>query len=247
MRALEIRKVSLSFGGLQAVRELDLTLRPAGVFALSGANGAGKTSVFNLITQVLKPTSGSIFYGDTDLCRLARHEVAREGIARTFQTTELLGHATVMDHLLLGCHRYAKAGFLSQCLDLPSARRTREEAADQAGTILSLLGLNTKADRTVAELSQGDRRLVEVGRALATRPTLLLLDEPAAGLNAEQIRLLVACLGQLCAMNGMSVLMIEHNIALVAAFCDKVFVMREGMLVREGAPKDVFAHLEASP
>jgi branched-chain amino acid transport system ATP-binding protein len=237
-----VENLSLRFGGLHAVRDLSFTVEPGEVFAIIGPNGAGKTSVFNIITRVLEPSCGRVLLRDRDITSLPRHRVVASGIARTFQNIELFESATVIDNLLLGRHRFAHGNVLAQACWLPSVRRAEDHSRSRVEDIIDLLDLSPHRNSPVAGLPYGLRKIVELGRALATEPELLLLDEPASGLNTEETRDLAFWIEDITNDLGITVIMIEHDMSLVAEVADRVLCMNMGERIAFGAPDAVCKH-----
>ena len=242
MSLLALSGVTLRFGGLTAVRDLDLTVEEGQVFALVGPNGAGKSTVFNMISRFYSPAAGTIRFDGQDLLRLPPHRVPELGIARTFQNIELFERATVLDNLLVGRHRHRRAGALAQMLHLPIVRA--EERAHRAAVeeVIDFLDLQPYRDSRIAGLPYGVRKVVELGRALATRPRLLLLDEPASGLSAEETQTMRWWIADIRRQMGITVLMVEHDMGLVAQVCDRVLALADGARLAEGTPAEVQAH-----
>ena len=237
----ELDHLSLSFGGVKAVRDVTLTINAGEILAVIGPNGAGKTSLLNLVTRVFDASSGSIRFQGRDISRLARHDVVRQGIARTFQNIELFEGATVLENLLLGRHRADHGNFVSQMLNLPSVQRAEARARERVEEVVRLLDLAPFRHRPVAELPYGVRKVVELGRALAAEPVLLLLDEPASGLNPDETRQLAYWLEDIQAELGVTVIMVEHDMSLVSAVAKRVIVMDQGQVLTDGTPAQVQA------
>jgi branched-chain amino acid transport system ATP-binding protein len=214
---LSVNQLGLSFGGVHAVQDVSFDVYPGEVVAIIGPNGAGKTSVFNLITRVFDASRGSVRMEGVELNRIPRHEVIRHGISRTFQNIELFDGATVLENLLLGCHRFARAGFWSQLLHLPLVRCGEDQARERVEDIITLLKLQPYRHAQVGGLPYGIRKIVELGRALAAQPRLLLLDEPASGLNPEETQALVFWLADIRRALGITVLMAAAGAAGVAS------------------------------
>ncbi len=236
-----VEHLSLSFGGVRAVSDVSFTIEHGEIFAIIGPNGAGKTSVFNLITRVFNPTSGQVRIAGQDIVTLPRHEIVRHGIARTFQNIELFDGASVLDNLLLGCHRAWRGGFWAELLNLPALRRSEQAARERVEDIIRLLGLAAHRHSLVAGLPYGIRKIVELGRALATEPRLLLLDEPASGLNPDETRELGYWLADIRTKLGITILMVEHDMSLVSAVADRVLVMEQGRVLTCGGAAEVQA------
>ena len=242
MSLLQIENLSLHFGGVKAIDGLDLVVETGEIFAIIGPNGAGKTSVFNVISRVFDPTGGRILFKDADITHLPRHAIAGQRIARTFQNIELFDKASVLDNLLLGRHRFAKGGFLAQLLRLPHVSQSEQSDRDAVETIIDVLELSPYRTAPVAELPYGVRKIVEIGRALATDPELILLDEPASGLNPEETRDLSFWIEDIRADLGVTVVMVEHDMSLVADVADRVLCMNLGRPLATGTPAQVQAH-----
>jgi branched-chain amino acid transport system ATP-binding protein len=232
---LEIRGLRKEFGGLVAVAGVDFTVGAGQIKALIGPNGAGKTTIFNLISGVLAPTAGRVLFEGEPLPIERPHAVARRGIARTFQLVRLFGEMTVLENVLVGCHRRGRAGWLSCALRSRAMRGEEGRLRRRAWDTLALVGLEARAGLPAAALPYGEQRLVEVARALAMGPRLLLLDEPGAGLDAaEQGRL--AALIRRIRDAGTTVLLVDHHMDLVMDLSDEVLVLSYGQKLAEGPP-----------
>jgi branched-chain amino acid transport system ATP-binding protein len=242
MSYFAVENLSLRFGGLHAVRNLSFSVKQGEVFAIIGPNGAGKTSVFNIITRVFTPTSGRVTLRDQDITALPRHRIVEHGIARTFQNIELFESATVLDNLLLGRHRFDHGSVLAQVVWLPSVRRAEDASRAKAEDVIDLLDLSPHRNSPVASLSYGIRKMVELARALASEPELLLLDEPASGLNPEETRDLAHVLDDVKNDLGITVIMVEHDMSLVAEVADRVMCMNMGEQLAIGPVAEVRSH-----
>ena len=236
---LEVRDVSLSFGGVQAIADLSFDVRVGEVLAIIGPNGAGKTSVLNVVTRVFSPNTGHLTFQGQELTRIKRHAVAALGIARTFQNIELFEAATVMDNLLLGRHRFAHGSFAAQWLWTPAVRAAEAQSRAHVEDVIALLDLMPHRNSPVAGLPYGVRKVVELARALATQPRLLLLDEPASGLNPEETRELAFWIGDIQNDLGITVVMVEHDMSLVSEAADRVLCMNMGQVLALGTPEQV--------
>jgi len=236
---LRVDQISVAFGGVQALRDFSMHVAAGETCALIGPNGAGKTSLLNAITGRVRLTRGSIAFAGRRIDGIAPHALVRNGIARTFQNLEPLERSTVLDHLLLGTYGLGRAGLAAQALNLKPARVERAHARAVAEEVMEQLGLQGDRDRAVADLSYASRRLVELGRALATRPRLLLLDEPAAGLSETQTASLAQCLVALRAASAVSILLIEHDMRLVESVAQRVVVVNEGRCLTSGTAQAV--------
>jgi len=230
------------FGGVVAVDNVSFDVRAGEVFTLIGPNGAGKTTVFNLISRIYTPTSGTIHYRGEDITGVAPHRIASLGIARTFQNIELFEHATVLHNLLIGRHRHHASGFLH---DLFFTRRTRAAeiaSREKVEEVIDFLNLQHYRDTMVAGLPYGVRKVVELARALATEPQLLLLDEPSSGLNVEETDDMAFWIHDICRDLGITVLMVEHDMSLVSKVSDRVVALNQGQVLATGTPREVQAH-----
>jgi len=235
----EVKDLAVSFGGVHAVQNVSFTVACREVFAIIGPNGAGKTSVFNLITRVFDAGAGTVQLEGRELTRVARHDVVRQGVARTFQNIELFEGATVLENLMLGRHRAPHGNLLSQALNLPSVRRAECGTREVVEDVIELLDLAPYRMKLVAGLPYGIRKIVELGRALASQPRLLLLDEPASGLNPEETRELAHWIQDIRHELGITVIMVEHDMSLVSAVADRVLVMEQGRVLAQGTPAQV--------
>ncbi|AWJ93933.1 ABC transporter ATP-binding protein (plasmid) [Azospirillum baldaniorum] len=230
--------VTRAFGGVVAVDNLSLTVAPGRITGLIGPNGAGKSTVVNLITGLLRLTAGRIRLGGRDITEAEASEVARAGIARTFQTVRLLKEASVLDNVVAGFHRHERAGLAAGLLGLPSALAEGRELRRRAAAILDRFGMAGFADLPAGSLSYGHQRRVEMMRALATEPRLLLLDEPVAGMNDVEADALGRIFAEL-AGSGLGVLLIEHNMRFVLSLCAEIHVIDSGRLIASGTPAAV--------
>ena len=237
-----VEHLELSFGGVHAIRDLSFSVEQGEVFAIIGPNGAGKTSVFNVITRVFDPSAGRVVFQGNDITAVARHQVVNHGIARTFQNIELFEGATVLQNLLLGRHRFPHGNILAQLCWLPNVRRAEEESRARVEDVIELLDLAPYRNALVAGLPYGVRKVVELARALATQPKLLLLDEPASGLNQEEARDLAFWIDDIKHDLGITVIMVEHDMSLVAEAADRVLCMNMGEAIATGSAAEVRAH-----
>ena len=238
MSLLRLSSVTKNFGGLSAVSRLSFDLEEGVIMGLIGPNGAGKTTVFNLITGIYRPESGEIVFNGRSLLQLSTHRRVLLGIARTFQTIRLFQNLSVIENVLAGCHCRLNAGILSSFLRLPRQRREEREAVKKALDILALVGLGNGAEQLAKNLSYGNQRLLEIARAIAAEPRLLILDEPASGMNESETRRLVS-LVELIRDMGITVLIIEHDMALVMRACQHIVVMEYGRKISEGTPDEI--------
>jgi branched-chain amino acid transport system ATP-binding protein len=239
MALLDIHGVGINFGGIRAVDAVSLAVEPREIFAIIGPNGAGKTTLFNLISRIYEPTEGRIVFDGRDVTRIAPHEVVRAGIARTFQNINLFENATVLDNLMLGRYRHDRSGFLQQTLFTPFVRREKNIDRRKVEEVIDFLELGKYRDALVAGLPYGVRKVVELGRALAAEPRLILLDEPSSGLNIEETNDMTFWIQDIRDDLDMTVMMIEHDMALVSAVSDRVLAMNSGRILALGTPSEV--------
>ncbi len=238
---LKLNKVSKHFGGLAAVQDLDLEDWPKEIVSVIGPNGAGKTTVFNLITGIYRPTSGDIFLAERSLTGLSPDKVLRRGIARTFQNIRLFNNMTVLENVLVGLHARLKAGILGSVFRPPTIVREEAEARKRAVELLSFFGteLVERQEEYVINLSYAARRRVEVARALASNPRLLLLDEPTAGMNEAETLEAVKYVRRLRDELNLTILLIEHKMAVTMGISDRISVLDYGRKIAEGLPEEV--------
>jgi len=235
---LAVTDVTVRFAGLTALDTVSFTVAPGTVHALIGPNGAGKSTCFNVLSGLCRPASGTVRLGDADLTRLAPHRIAALGVARTFQNI-VTTQGTVADNLMLGRHALSRAGFAASALRLPHARREQREHLARAREIAELTGLAEHFDSPVALLSYGDRKRVEFARALCLEPSVLLLDEPVAGMNAAERARAVEVVHTVRAELGLSVVLVEHDMGLVMRLADEVTVLDFGRVIAHGTPDEV--------
>jgi ABC-type branched-subunit amino acid transport system ATPase component len=236
---LEVAGVTVRFGGLAALSDVSFAVAPGSVHALIGPNGAGKSTCLNALTGVYRVAAGSVRYGGVELTHLRPHRIARLGISRTFQNLVLSPDATVAQNLLLGRHRHGRAGFFAAGLRTPAAGREQTAQEGKVREVAKLLELSAVLDRPVAALPYGDQKRVELARALCAEPTLLLLDEPAAGMSADEAARLAELVGRVRAELGISILLVEHDMAFVMGLADRITVLDFGRRIADGTPADV--------
>jgi branched-chain amino acid transport system ATP-binding protein len=239
MLLLEISSLSLSFSGLRALANVSFNVAEGEIVGLIGPNGAGKTTLLNCVSRLYRPEDGQIRFAGKDLVDYQAHEVAAMGIRRTFQNLELFQEASVQENVILGLAYRYKSSLWSEFLDLPSARVMRNAAMNEASRILDACGLSNVAEVRVSDLPFGTQKSVELARALAGQPELLLLDEPAAGMNPEESRRVAQTVRRLRDGDGITVLLIEHDMRVVMNVCDRVVVLDHGEKIGEGAPAEV--------
>jgi ABC-type branched-subunit amino acid transport system ATPase component len=238
-RELVVEGVTVRFGGIAALSDVSFTVRPGTTHALIGPNGAGKSTCLNVLTGIYAAREGRVRYGDRELTRLRPHEIARLGVSRTFQNILLSPRASVADNLLLGRHRLTRAGFLAVGLGLPGARRERAAQDARVREIAELLELDAHLGTPVAALSYGERKRVELARALCAEPTLLLLDEPVAGMTGGESRRMAGIIARVRTELGISILVVEHDMAFVMGIADRVTVLDFGRRIADGAPQEI--------
>jgi branched-chain amino acid transport system ATP-binding protein len=239
MSYLRVEGVTLRFGGVHAIRDLSFAVTQGEIFAIIGPNGAGKTSVFNVITRVFNANTGRIIFDGQDITDVPRHRVVDHGVARTFQNIELFEGVSVIDNLLLGRHRFPYGNLFAELCWLPSVQRNEAESRAKVEDIIDFLELAPYRNSLVSALPYGVRKVVELGRALATQPRLLLLDEPASGLNPEEARDLAFWIDDIRSDLGITVVMVEHDMSLVAQAADRVMCMNAGQLLAIGTAREV--------
>jgi branched-chain amino acid transport system ATP-binding protein len=239
MALLEVQDMVLSFSGLEVIRQLDFTADEGTVSSLIGPNGAGKTSVFNCLTGFYRPDSGRINFNEHSILRLKPHKITQAGMARTFQNLRLFKSMTVLENVMSGMHCRTSAGALGSVLHTPSQQREEELIRLVSEECLSFVGLLDKKDRHAGNLPYGDQRRVEWARALATKPKLLLLDEPAAGLNHDEKQELIKLILHIRNELGISILLIEHDMGLVMKVSEKITVIDYGKKIAEGSAEEV--------
>lgn len=235
---LNLREVTKSFGGLTAVDNVSFAVEAGSVVGLIGPNGAGKTTVFNLITGNYRPDRGEIRFAEQRLNQLRTHRIIMLGIARTFQNIRLFQQLTALENVLAGCHYRMRGGILAGMLALPAQRRVEEEAVERALGALDFVGLRPQALTVAKNLPYGDQRRLEIARALATEPRLLILDEPAGGMNEQETEALIGLIAQI-RVRGITILLIEHDMRLVMRACEKLVVLEYGGKIAEGPPEQV--------
>jgi branched-chain amino acid transport system ATP-binding protein len=236
---LDVAGLSIRFGGLAALSDVDLAVGAGEIFALIGPNGAGKTTVFNIVTGLYRPLAGHVRFDGHDLLARAPHAVARLGVARTFQNTEVFRGLSALDNVLIGAHPRLRGSVIAAALGLPSVRQEEAQARAQAHSLLARVGLGEAAGRDAAGLPLGLQKRLELARALALEPRLLLLDEPAGGLNPTETQELMQLIRSLRDVDQLTILLVEHNMELVMGVSDRVAVLQHGRKLAEGTPAEV--------
>jgi branched-chain amino acid transport system ATP-binding protein len=236
---LDARGMTRRFGGLVAVNEVSFAVRPGEIFGLIGPNGAGKTTLFNLMTGLIRPTSGQLFYEGREITARRPHEVAAMGIARTFQNIRLFANLSALDNVMIAQHTHTRAGVLAGVFGLPPAPEEERITREKAQALLDLVGLAGRAETKAANFAYGDQRRLEIARALALEPRVLLLDEPAAGMNPSEKQALSAFIRTVRERFNLTIVLIEHHVPLVMGLCDRIAVLNFGRLIALGAPAAV--------
>jgi branched-chain amino acid transport system ATP-binding protein len=238
MALLEINNLCKSFGGLHAVNDVSFTVEQGMIKGVIGPNGAGKTTLFNCIAGSLHPAAGKVVLDGHSIHRLPPHAIARRGIARTFQTVKLYTHMTVLENVMVGCHTQCRGSFIAGMLNLPYTRNEERKVRATALELLDTMGISHLANHDAVHLAFGQQRAVEFARALALKPRLLLLDEPAAGLNMHETAQ-VGKLIQRIRNTGSTVLIVEHDMSLIMSISDELLVLCFGRKIAEGKPRDI--------
>lgn len=236
---LEAKDLTRRFGGLMAVNQVSFAVQQHEIFGLIGPNGAGKTTLFNLITGLLAPSSGQLLYQGQNISQLRPHRIAAKGIARTFQNVRLFGELSALENVMIAQHVHTQSGLLTGILGLPWAVREEAQAKQQALELLELIHLGDRAQQKACNFSYGDQRRLELARALALKPQVLLLDEPAAGMNPHEKHQLSDFIRELRRQFNLTILLIEHHVPLVMGLCDRIAVLDFGQLIALGGPADV--------
>ncbi|AFK55901.1 ABC transporter ATP-binding protein [Tistrella mobilis] len=239
MTILDVRELVVRFGGILAVDSISFTAGAGRILGLIGPNGAGKTTLFNCLSRLCQPSSGDILFRGRSLSTVPRHRIAREGIGRTFQNVSLFDHLDVQDNVLVGGHVAGQAGFLAHTLRIRRVAREEAELRDRARELIAFMGLSGTEGRRVTDLPFPLRKRVELARALMSRPHLLLLDEPAAGLNHEEVDVLKDQIRAIRDRLGTAILLVEHHMNLVMSVSDKVVAMNFGRKIAEGLPSEI--------
>jgi ABC-type branched-subunit amino acid transport system ATPase component len=237
--SLELSGISVRFGAFDAVRDVSFAVHAGEIVGLIGPNGAGKTVTFNVASGLERPRAGRVLVDGADVTGMPAHARARLGLARTFQLAQLFAGMTVVENLAVAAHRFTSGGILSDALIYPMRRAALLEARERAEAVLRFLGLEALADLDVGSIPIGVTRLVELARALCLRPRVLLLDEPASGLDSHETRDLAELIAGIRSVLGCSVLIVEHDMDVIMPLCDEVVVMSEGQLIASGTPAEI--------
>jgi branched-chain amino acid transport system ATP-binding protein len=236
---LSIRDLSLSFGGIKAINNCSFDVEKLEIFSLIGPNGAGKTSVFNVISGFYKPDNGNIYFNGEDLTKLKPYQIAMKGIGRTFQNVELFKKMTTIENVLVGYHQRIRSGILAGAFSFPASVRNEGDARREAMEILGLMKLDQVSNTKVVDLPFGTQKKIEIARALASNPQILLLDEPAAGLNTQETKDLMMAIKGLQRIKKITILLVEHDMKVVMGLSDKICVLHFGEKIAEGTPREV--------
>jgi branched-chain amino acid transport system ATP-binding protein len=239
MAHFQVERLSKSFGGLQAVDQVSFQIDQGMIHGLIGPNGAGKTTLFNCISGIYQPNAGRVIFAGHDLTALKTHQIAHIGVARTFQNIELFGQMTALDNLLVGQHVHMRSGVFASALRLWHVRREEATSRRKAQDILRFLGLEAMQDSPARSLSFGHQKLLELGRALALEPAMLLLDEPASGMNTQETMSLRHLIEDIRTRLGITVLLVEHDMGLVMKLCDRISVLNFGVKIADGTPQEI--------
>jgi branched-chain amino acid transport system ATP-binding protein len=236
---LEAQQLTQRFGGLVAVNNVSFTVNKNEIFGLIGPNGAGKTTLFNLITGLIQPSSGKLLYCGQEIIKLRPHQIASKGIARTFQNIRLFGELTAIENIIVARHIHINSNVFTGILGLPPAPQTERHNKQKALELLALVGLSDRASEKARNLPYGAQRRLEIARALALEPQILLLDEPAAGMNPNEKQALSKFIRQIAADFDLTIILIEHHVPLVMGLCDRIAVLDFGQLIALGQPEKV--------
>lgn len=239
---LQVERLTRRFGGLVAVNSISFDVGEGEIFGLIGPNGAGKTTLFNMLTGLQRPSSGYIRYRGDEISRLRPDQIARRGVARTFQNIRLFGNLSALDNVMIAQHIHTRSGILSGVLSFPLAKREEARTRERARELLDLVGLLSRAHDEARTFPYGGQRRLEIARALALEPSILLLDEPAAGMNPNEKRDLSIFIREIRTRFKLTVLLIEHHVPLVMGLCDRIAVLNFGEMIALGVPAQVRQH-----
>ena len=237
--SLVVERVSVAFAGLKALDDVSFTVQPGSIHAVIGPNGAGKSTTFNVLSGIYQATSGSVHFGDDELTTMRPHKIARLGIARAFQNIALSKGQTVIENLMIGRHALTKSGFVSSGLRWPGSVHEGRRHGERVREIADFVGLGAKLQQPAGLLSYGDQKRVEVARALACEPKLLLLDEPVAGMNSDETARMADLIAEVRDELGISIVLVEHDMGLVMGISDRVTVLDFGRRIADGTPAEV--------
>jgi len=239
---LQMDHVDIYFGGLKAVSDVNINLNKGELVGLIGPNGAGKTTIFNLLTGVYAPTKGDIKVNEKSIVGLKPYKITSKGVARTFQNIRLFSNMTVLDNVKIAYHQHSKHNFLQSIFRLPTHYAGENEITEKAISLLKVFGLEKEKDEAAKNLPYGKQRRLEIARALAARPSLLLLDEPAAGMNPQETQELMDLISFIRNEYELTILLIEHDMSLVMGICERIYVLDHGIVIAEGSPQEIKEH-----
>jgi len=239
MNILEMEKISQEFGGLRAVDSVNLNVAEQEIFGIIGPNGAGKTTLFNIVTGIYEPVEGELRFQGRRLNGMAPHDIARMGVGRTFQNIRLFNKLSVLDNVRVGCHGITHAGFWSGMLSLPGSRREEKEITGRSMELIEMMGLADRKDEYADNLAYGEQRRLEIARAMALKPALLLLDEPGAGMNAGEKEELMSLIRRIRTDHALTIVLVEHDMNLVMNICERIAVLNYGRKIAEGTPGEI--------
>lgn len=239
MAILKLKSISQEFGGLRALDNLNIEVQAHDIYGIIGPNGAGKTTLFNIISGLYIPSEGDLIFKEQRINNLPAHDIAKLGIARTFQNIRLFNKLSVLDNVKIGCHGITKSGFFSSMLGLPGSRREENYILNRSEEMLVMVSLQDKKYEYAANLSYGEQRRLEIARALALNPTLLLLDEPAAGMNLNEKEELMELIRLIRKEMDITILLVEHDMHLVMNICEKIAVLNYGRKIAEGSSTEI--------
>lgn len=239
MYILKVKDIHVSFSGLKALRNLSFNVEEKSITGLIGPNGAGKSTFLNVMSRIIDPDEGEILFKEENLLKYATHHIAKKGICRSFQTPEIFKHLTVLENLLLGAHLSYKSGLFGCAFYLPSARREEKNKKEEAMDLLTNLGLDGYASQKADNIPLVFQRRMEIGRALLAKPSLLLLDEPTAGMNSEEKRSIVQFINNINHNSGITIIIIEHDIKIINNLCNHLIVLNFGEKIGDGLPEQV--------
>lgn len=237
--ALEARDITVKFGGLVAVNSISFDIPTGKIVSLIGPNGAGKTTFFNVLTGLYKPTSGNVLFGEDDITAMAPHKIAAGGLARTFQNIRLFGLMTAEENVMVAMHSHLKSGILATIFRTPGQRHEEREGREQARELLNFVGIGKWAGEYARNLSYGDQRRLEVARALALKPRVLLLDEPTAGMNPQETQTFIDFVYRVRDEKKVSILLIEHDMNVVMSVSERITVLDQGEKIAEGTAAEI--------
>ncbi len=239
MPILELKNISQEFGGLRALDNVNIKVEDKEIYGIIGPNGAGKTTLFNIISGIYIPTEGQLIFKDTEIHHKAAHDIAKLGVGRTFQNIRLFNKLSVLDNVRVGSHGASSSGFFSGLLGLPSSRREEKAIMDRSVELLELVGLYEKRQEYADNLAYGEQRRLEIARAMALQPSLLLLDEPAAGMNPQEKEELMQLIRLIRERYLVTILLVEHDMHLVMNICERIAVFDYGRKIAEGTPEEI--------